>query len=136
MASAAVGGVVHIEETVGAVVRMKRQTEQALFGAVEVGEALDVEKVPCQERSVLDNADGAALLDDKETIVVGRTLEVERAAESGDDGRQREGGRRRRGRRGVVVAAGGEEKGQENEEGEEQGTAGHWGRLAQNALAD
>ena len=132
--STAVGRVIHIEETVRTVVRMERQTQQALFRAVEVRQALDVEKVSCLQRSILNDADGAALLYDEEAIVARRPLEIQRIAEAAHDGSQRESRRRwRRGWRSGIAAAsaGGQEKCQGNEGGErERITAGHWGEIS------
>src|SRR5436190_5018761 len=64
VSSTDVGRVIHVEEPVRAVVWMERQTQQSLFDVVEVRQALDVEKVPRQQRSVFNDADGAALLHD------------------------------------------------------------------------
>src|SRR5260221_603389 len=52
--STTAAGVIQIEEPVRSVVRMKRQPQQSLFRAIEVRQALDVEKVSRQQRSVLN----------------------------------------------------------------------------------
>src|SRR5882724_1845565 len=106
VSSTDVGRIIHVEEPVRAVVRMERQTQQSLFRVVEVRQALDVEKVPSLQRSVLNDADGAALLHNKEAIVAGWPLEIQRTAEAAHDCRQRETWRWwRRGWRSAVIAA-------------------------------
>lgn len=74
--------VVHVELTVGAVIGMEGQTQQALFCSVEVHQALDVQKISRQQGAIGDDADGPRLLDYEQAIVARRFFQTERAAET------------------------------------------------------
>ncbi len=89
------GGVSDIEETVGGVVRVESETEQALF-AIEpgkAGEPDDAQEGSGEQAAVLEYTDLPGLLEDEEAVgAIARVSDKCGNAEPADDRNETDGG--------------------------------------------